>query len=188
MRRIIVGITGASGSIYGVRLLEVLAAREDIETHLIVTAGAATTIGHELGRTVSDIAVFADVVHRDDHLAASVASGSFRVDAMVVAPCSIKTLSAIAHSHADTLLVRAADVRLKERQRLLLVVRETPLHLGHLRLMTAATEAGAIVFPPTPAMYTRPVTVEAIVDHTVMRVCDQLGIETELSLRWPSGQ
>jgi 4-hydroxy-3-polyprenylbenzoate decarboxylase len=184
MRRIVVAITGASGSIYGWRTLEVLAKTGDVETHLIVSRGAATTLQHELDRPVSDLAALADVVHDDGDLAASVASGSFRVDGMIVAPCSIKTLSGIAHSYDDNLVVRAADVRLKERQPLVLLVREAPLHVGHLRLMTAAAEAGAIIFPPVPSMYTRPASVEDLVDHTVMRVCDQLGIETDLSPRW----
>jgi 4-hydroxy-3-polyprenylbenzoate decarboxylase len=184
MRRIVVAITGASGSIYGLRTLEVLAKTDDIETHLIVSRGAATTVQHELERTVADITALADVVHDDADLAASVASGSFRVDGMVVAPCSIKTLSGIAHSYDDNLVVRAADVRLKERQPLVLLVREAPLHVGHLRLMTAAAEAGAVIFPPVPSMYTRPTSIDELVDHTVMRVCDQLGVASELSPRW----
>ena len=184
MRRIVVAITGASGSIYGLRTVEVLAKAGDVETHLIVSKGAATTIQHELDRSVSDIAALADVVHDDGDLAASIASGSFRVDGMVVAPCSIKTLSGIAHCYDDNLVVRAADVRLKERQPLVLLVREAPLHLGHLRVMTAAAEAGAIIFPPVPSLYHRPTTIDDLVDHTIMRVCDQLGIETDLSGRW----
>jgi flavin prenyltransferase len=184
MRRIVVAITGASGSIYGLRTVEVLAKAGDVETHLIVSKGAATTIQHELDRPVSDITALADVVHDDGDLAASIASGSYRVDGMVIAPCSIKTLSGIAHCYDDNLVVRAADVRLKERQPLVLLVREAPLHLGHLRVMTAAAEAGAIIFPPVPSLYNRPTTIDELVDHTIMRVCDQLGIETDLSGRW----
>ncbi len=182
--RVIVGITGASGSVYGLRLLQVLHDVEGVECHAIVSAGARTTIAHELACNVGAVEGLADVVHDDRDLAASVASGSFRVDGMVIAPCSIKVLSGIAHSYADTLVVRAADVRLKERQPLVLLVRETPLHLGHLRLMTAAAELGAVIFPPAPSMYIRPGTVDDLVDHTVMRVCDQLGVATDLSLRW----
>jgi len=184
MRRIVVAITGASGTIYGFRALEVLSKAGDIETHLIVSKGATTTALHELDRPMTDITSLADVVHDDSDLAASIASGSFRVDGMVVAPCSIKTLSGIANSYDDNLVVRAADVRLKERQPLVLVVREAPLHIGHLRLMLAAAEAGAVIFPPVPAMYNRPTSIDDIVDHTIMRVCDQLGIETDLSARW----
>jgi 4-hydroxy-3-polyprenylbenzoate decarboxylase len=184
MRRIIVAITGASGSIYGLRALEVLAKAGDVETHLIVSRGAATTLQHELDRPVADLNALADVVHDDDDLAASIASGSYRVDGMVVAPCSIKTLSGIAHSYDDNLVIRAADVRLKERQPLVLLVREAPLHLGHLRLMTAAAEAGAVIFPPVPSLYNRPSSIDELVDHTIMRVCDQLAIETDLSGRW----
>ncbi len=184
MRRVVVGISGASGSIYGVRLLEVLAGVDDIETHVVISGGAATTIRHELDRSAVDVAALADVVHADTDLSASIASGSFRVHAMVIAPCSIKVLSGVANSYDDTLIVRAADVRLKERQPLVLLVRETPLHAGHLRLMTAASDAGAVIFPPVPALYTRPASIEALVDHTVMRVCDQIGVETDLSQRW----
>ena len=184
MRRIVVAITGARGSIYGFRALEVLSKVGDVETHLIVSKGAATTVLHELDRPLSDLTGLAAVVHDDGDLAASIASGSFRVDGMVVAPCSIKTLSGIANSYDDNLVVRAADVRLKERQSLVLLVRVAPLHLGHLRLMVAAAEAGAVIFPPVPAMYNRPTSIDDLVDHTVMRACDQLGIETDLSARW----
>jgi 4-hydroxy-3-polyprenylbenzoate decarboxylase len=184
MRRVIVAITGASGSIYGVRALEVLRTVDDVETHLVVSAGAVTTIGFELDRSLADIEALADVVHDDRDLAASIASGSYRVHGMIVAPCSIKTLSGVASSYDDTLTVRAADVRLKERQPLVLVVRETPFHLGHLKVMTAAAEAGAVIFPPVPSMYIRPTTIDDLVDHTIMRVLDQLDIELDLSLRW----
>ncbi len=139
---------------------------------------------HELACEARDVEALADVVHDDRDLAASIASGSFRVDGMVVAPCSIKVLSGIAHSSADTLIVRAADVRRKERQPLVMLVRETLLHLGHLRRLTAAAELDAVIFPPVPSMYVRPGSVGDLVDHTVMRVCDQLGIATSLSTRW----
>jgi 4-hydroxy-3-polyprenylbenzoate decarboxylase len=184
VRRFIIAITGASGSIYGVRLLEVFRGLAGVETHLIVSEGAATTIAHELDRKLDDVVELAHVVHDDGDLAASIASGSYRIDGMVVAPCSIKTLSGIAHSYDSTLTIRAADVRLKERQPLVLLVRETPLHVGHLRAMTAAAEAGAIILPPVPSMYIRPASVDELVDHTVMRVCDQLGIDVPISPRW----
>lgn len=184
MARVVVGISGASGAIYGVRLLEVLGDVPGIETHAVVSAGASPILHHELQRDVASVEALADHFHGDDDLAATIASGSYRVDAMVVAPCSIKVLSGIASSYADTLIVRSADVRLKERQPLVLLVRETPLHLGHLRLMVAAAEAGAVIFPPVTSMYGRPTTIGDLVDHTIMRVCDQIGIPTELSTRW----
>jgi 4-hydroxy-3-polyprenylbenzoate decarboxylase len=184
MKRIVVGISGASGAVYGRRLLEVLGRLGGIETHAIVSDGARATIEHELGQKAADIETLATVSHRDDDLAATIASGSFRVDAMVVAPCSIKVLSGIANCYDDTLIVRSADVRLKERQPLVLLVREAPLHLGHLRLMTLATEAGATIFPPVTAMYTQPASIDDLIDHTIMRVCDQIGIESGLAPRW----
>lgn len=183
-RRVVVGISGASGAVYGIRLLQVFSELEGIETHTVISRGAATTIDHETDLKVTDVHALADVVHDDADLGASIASGSFRVHGMVIAPCSIKVLSGIANCYDDSLLVRAADVRLKERQRLVLLVRETPLHHGHLRLMTLASDAGAIIMPPAPAMYTNPSTIAELVDHTVMRVCDQLDIETDLSRRW----
>lgn len=183
-KRIVVGVSGASGAIYGTRLLEVLGLIGGIERHLVVSPGARATLALETGMSLEDLEKLADVVHDDGDLAAPIASGSFRVDAMVIAPCSIKTLSGVAHSYDDTLLVRAADVRLKEHQPLVLLVRETPLHLGHLRLMTAAAEAGAIIFPPVPSMYVRPTSIANLVDHTIMRVCDQIGLDAELSPRW----
>jgi 4-hydroxy-3-polyprenylbenzoate decarboxylase len=184
VRRVVVGISGASGAIYGVRLLEVLGGLDDVETHAVITRGAATTLDHETRRKVADVEALADVVHDDADLGATIASGSFRVDGMVVAPCSIKTLSSIANCTDDSLLVRAADVRLKERQPLVLLLRESPLHRGHLRLMTIAAESGAVIMPAVTAMYVQPATVADLVDHTVMRVCDQLGVETDLAPRW----
>jgi flavin prenyltransferase len=183
-RRIVVGLSGASGAIYGVRLMEVLAARPDIELHAIVTAGARATIAFETDRDPDEVVALADISHDERNLAATIASGSFLTDAMAVAPCSIKTLSQIANSLNDNLLVRASDVHLKERRRLVLVVRETPLHAGHLRLMSLATEAGAVILPPVPGFYVRPVSIADIVDHTVGKVLDALGVEHELFHRW----
>jgi 4-hydroxy-3-polyprenylbenzoate decarboxylase len=184
MRRLVVGISGSSGAVYGARLLEVLAGLPDVETHLVMTAGAEATIGYETSYDPDQVRAFADVSYDDANVGAAIASGTFLTDGMIVAPCSIKTLSAIAHSYADTLLVRAADVALKERRRLVLVVRETPLHLGHLHLMTAATEAGAVILPPVPGFYTRPSTLAQVVDHTITKVLDQFGLEASLVGRW----
>jgi flavin prenyltransferase len=188
-RRIIVGISGASGAIYGIRALEFLRDLDGVESHLIVSAGAKATIAMETEMTVREVAALADVVHQDSNLAASISSGSFRVDGMIVAPCSVKTLSAIANSYADNLVTRAADVMLKERRPLVLLFRETPLHSGQIRLMLQASEAGAVVMPPVPAFYHRPTSIGEIVDQTVGRAFDQLGLETDLVRRWrdPSG-
>lgn len=180
-------ITGASGAIYGIRMLEVLARIPDVETHLILTAASRTTIACETDTTVGEVKALADVVHHEKDLAAPISSGSFRTHGMVVVPCSVKTLSAVANCDSDTLVARAADVVLKERRRLVLVLRETPLHAGHLRLMTDATAAGAVIFPPVPAFYHRPLSVAEIVDQTIARVLDQFDIETDLFTRW-SGQ
>ncbi|MCW3040981.1 MAG: 3-octaprenyl-4-hydroxybenzoate carboxy-lyase [Solirubrobacterales bacterium] len=176
-RRVVVAITGASGVGYGVRMLELLAAEPTIETHLIVSAAGALTIRHELDRDLSSVVALADVVHRPASIGASIASGSFETAGMVVAPCSIKTLSAIANCYSDSLISRAADVHLKEGRPLVLLVRESPLHLGHLRLMTAATEAGATIAPPVPAMYARPTSVDDVIDHTARRALARLGLE-----------
>ena len=184
MRRVVVGISGASGPHYGVRLVEVLRERTDVEVHLVLSRGARATIAHEMGRDPDEVAARAHVVHDERDLAASIASGTFVVDGMIVAPCSVKTLSAIAHSFNDTLIARAADVCLKERRPLVLVVRETPLHLGHLRLMAQATEAGAVVLPPVTAFYHRPRTIADLIDHTVVKALDQLGIHLDLIERW----
>jgi len=182
--RIVVGVTGASGAIYGVRLLEVLARRDDVETHLIISPPAEKVLRHETLRTAEEVASLADFSYAHDDLFAPLSSGSFLTAGMVVAPCSMKTLSAIAHSHADNLLVRAADVALKEKRRLVLVVRETPLHLGHLELMAQAARLGAVILPPVPAFYHRPSTVAEVVDQTVARILDLFGIEHELAPRW----
>jgi polyprenyl P-hydroxybenzoate/phenylacrylic acid decarboxylase-like protein len=182
---VVVGISGASGAIYGVRLLEVLAARSDTQTHLVMSSGAGTTIRYETGRDPADVAALADVAYDERDLAAPLASGSFLTDGMVIAPCSMRTLSGVANSAADNLITRAADVHLKERRRLVLLVRETPLHAGHLRLMSEATAAGAVILPPVPGFYTRPQTVADIVDHTIGKVLDVLGIhDHELFRRW----
>jgi flavin prenyltransferase len=183
-RRIVVAMSGASGAVYGARLIEVLAGVSDIELHAIISAGAGATIRYELGEDPADIAALADYVHDEKDLAAPLASGTFLTDAMVVAPCSIRSLSAIANSANDSLLVRAADVHLKERRRLVLVVRETPLHEGHLRLMTLATRAGAVILPPVPGFYVRPTTVAELVDHTIGKILDSIGIAHDLSPRW----
>ncbi|HYZ17393.1 MAG TPA: UbiX family flavin prenyltransferase [Candidatus Acidoferrum sp.] len=185
MRRIIVGVTGASGSIYGYTLLRVLRERDDVETHLVLSSAARRTIELEMDDvSASDFEALADVVHRDDDLAASISSGSFYTDGMAIVPCSIKTAAAVAYSLNENLLVRAADVCLKERRPLVMVVRETPLHLGHLRTLTQLAETGAIPLPPIPAMYAKPKNVQQIVDHTVGKVLDQLGMRNELFNRW----
>lgn len=183
-RRIIVAISGSTGPIYGVRLLEALRAHTDHEIHLVISAGARKTIEYELGQQPDEVARLAHVVHDERNLAASIASGTFVTEGMVVAPCSIKTLAAVAGSYNDNLVARAADVCLKERRRLVLLVRETPLHAGHLRLMLQATEAGAIILPPVPAFYHLPRTIEEVVDHAVVKTLDQFGLHLDLIRRW----
>jgi 4-hydroxy-3-polyprenylbenzoate decarboxylase len=185
-KRLIVGMTGASGVIYGVRLLEVLRQVPDVETHLVITGAARRTVSLETDHTAGEVEALADQLYRPGDIAAALSSGSFRTCGMVVAPCSMKTLSGIAGSYADNLLLRAADVVLKERRRLVLLVRETPLHLGHLRLMTQVTEMGAVVMPPMPAFYHRPRNLQEIIDQTVNRVLDLLEIELDKDLfkRW----
>jgi polyprenyl P-hydroxybenzoate/phenylacrylic acid decarboxylase-like protein len=183
-RRLIVGLAGSSAPHYGVRLLEVLRAKTDYEVHVIVSAGARKTIEYEMGRDADEVVALAHVVHDERDLGASIASGTFATAGMVVCPCSIKTLSAIANSYADNLIARAADVCLKERRKLVLVVRETPLHLGHIRLMAQATENGAVILPPVPAFYYRPATISDLIDHTVTKILDQFGIDLGLIQRW----
>lgn len=185
-KRLIVGVSGASGAIYGIRLLEVLRDVSGVEVHLVMSSVARLTANYETEYSIDAIESLADEVHRPGDVAAAISSGSFRTDGMVIAPCSMKTLAGIATSYADNLLLRAADVVLKDRRRLVLVVRETPLHLGHLRLMTQVTEMGAIVMPPVPAFYHRPKTIGDLVDQTVNRVLDLLDIdlETDLFERW----
>lgn len=186
MKRLIVGISGASGAIYGVRLLQVLQQLPDIETHLILSNAARQTLALETDISLREVQALADVVHDARDIAASLSSGSFKTHGMVILPCSIKTLSGIVHSYTDGLLTRAADVVLKERRPLVLCVRETPLHLGHLRLMTQAAELGAVIMPPMPAFYHRPQSVQDITDQTVNRVLDQFDIELpqDLFTRW----
>ena len=182
-RRLIVGLTGASGAIYGVRLLRLLQPT-DIETHLVISRSARIALTQELDINIAEVTALADVVHQIDNIGASISSGSFRTLGMVVAPCSMRSLSEIATGVTSSLLTRAADVVLKERRRLVLMVREAPLHLGHLRSMTAATEMGAIVYPPVPAFYARPESLEQMVDHTLGRVLDLFDIETTAVSRW----
>nr|WP_113865071.1 UbiX family flavin prenyltransferase [Brenneria salicis]NMN91041.1 4-hydroxy-3-polyprenylbenzoate decarboxylase [Brenneria salicis ATCC 15712 = DSM 30166]RBP66537.1 3-octaprenyl-4-hydroxybenzoate decarboxylase [Brenneria salicis ATCC 15712 = DSM 30166]RLM32014.1 3-octaprenyl-4-hydroxybenzoate carboxy-lyase [Brenneria salicis ATCC 15712 = DSM 30166] len=186
MKRLIIGISGASGVIYGIRLLQVLQTAAEIETHLIMSNAARQTLSLESDFSLREVQALADVVHDTRDIAANISSGSFKTDGMVILPCSIKTLSGIAHSYSDNLLTRAADVVLKERRPLVLCVRETPLHLGHLRMMTTAVELGAIIMPPVPAFYHRPQTVQGIIDQTVNRVLDQFDIELpqDLFTRW----
>ncbi len=183
--KIIVGISGSTGAIYGIRLLEVLATHAEVETHLIVSNPAKQTILLETDYSIERVEALADHVYRINDIAAAPASGSFKTDGMIVIPCSMKTLSAIANSYDENLLARAADVTLKERRRLVLVARETPLHLGHLRLMTQVVEMGALLMPPMPAYYHRPKTIDDIVNQTVGRALDALGVQEEkLFERW----
>jgi flavin prenyltransferase len=182
--RVVIAITGASGASYGIRMLEILQGLPDVETHLVVSRAGALTIKQECDTEVSAVQALADVVHKPSAVGATIASGSFDVDAMVVAPCSIKTLSAIANCYADDLISRAADVCLKEGRALALLVRETPLHIGHLRTMTAAAEAGAIIAPPVPAMYARPQSVAEVVDFTARRVLSRVGVRCAAPREW----
>jgi flavin prenyltransferase len=185
-QRVVVAITGASGTVYGVRLLEVLRDLA-VETHLVISDAAKQVAELETGFTAEHIQSLASFCHRNDDLAAPISSGSFLAMGMAVAPCSIKSLSAIAQCRNDSLVARAADVTLKERRKLVLAVRETPLHLGHLRLMTQVTEYGAVILPPVPAFYHRPVTIDEIVDQTVGKILDQFGVEHDLFARWRGG-
>jgi len=183
-KRIVIGMSGSSGVIYGVRTLLHLRAIEGVETHLVMSEGAEVNVKVETHYTPEEVRALADVVHRPDNLAASIASGSFRTEAMIVVPCSVKSLSGIVHSYADNLLQRAADVALKERRKLILVVRETPLHKGHLELMTKAADLGALILPPLPAFYHEPQTIEDLIDQTIGKAFDYLGIEHTLFQRW----
>ncbi|EOX3824003.1 UbiX family flavin prenyltransferase [Enterobacter quasiroggenkampii] len=186
MKRLIVGLSGASGAIYGVRLLQVLRNVVDVETHLVMSQAARQTLSLETDLSLRDVQALADVVHDARDIAASISSGSFKTAGMVILPCSIKTLSGIVNSYTDTLVTRAADVVLKERRPLVLCVRETPLHLGHLRLMTQAAELGAVIMPPVPAFYHRPQTLDDVINQTVNRVLDQFDIDLpdDLFTRW----
>ncbi len=183
-RRIIVAISGASGAIYGIRALETIREDRGVELHLIVSSGAKATIAYETDRTYADVIGLADVVHDEKDLAASLASGTFRTNGMLVAPCSIRTMAAVANALNDNLIVRAADVHLKERRKLVLMVRETPLNATHLRLMHELTLAGAVILPPVPGFYQKPKTLMDLVDHSVGKALDQLGIEHHLFRRW----
>ena len=183
-RRLIVGITGSTGAIYGVRLLEQLRMHAAFEVHLVLSAPAKRTLAEETDLSVKAVEALAHVVHDNRDIGASIASGTFRTEGMVIAPCSMKTVSALATGHADTLIARAGDVTLKEGRALIVVVRETPLHLGHLRQLVALAEIGGIILPPMPAFYHRPRTVDDIVNHTVARILDRLGIEQQLVPEW----
>ena len=186
MKRLIVGLSGASGAIYGVRLLQVLRDVAEVETHLVMSQAARQTLSLETDLSLRDVQALADVVYDARDIAASISSGSFKTAGMVILPCSIKTLSGIVNSYTDTLVTRAADVVLKERRPLVLCVRETPLHLGHLRLMTQAAELGAVIMPPVPAFYHRPQSLDDVINQTVNRVLDQFDIDLpeDLFARW----
>ena len=186
MKRLIVGISGASGAIYGVRLLQVLRDVPEVETHLVMSQAARQTLTLETDFSLRDVQALANVVHDARDIAASISSGSYKTAGMVILPCSIKTLSGVVNSYTDTLVTRAADVVLKERRPLVLCVRETPLHLGHLRLMTQAAELGAIIMPPVPAFYHRPTSLDDVINQTVNRVLDQFDIDLpeDLFTRW----
>ena len=187
MKRVVVGISGASGSIYGIRLLEQLRNDPTVEVHLVVSPSGKRTLVEETAYTVRQVESLAHVVYEDRDVGASIASGSFRTAGMAIAPCSIKTLAALASCRADTLIARAGDVALKEGRPLLAVVREAPLHVGHLRQMLAFAEMGGIVFPPVPAFYLKPQTVDELVNHTVARVLERLGLPHEPLPEWTAG-
>jgi 4-hydroxy-3-polyprenylbenzoate decarboxylase len=188
MPRIIVGVSGASGSIYAIQTLRALRAIGGYEIHLVCSPQAKQTVELETDVKPAELEAYADVVHDTHNLAASISSGSFKTDGMIVVPCSMRSASAIAYSLNDNLLVRAADVCLKERRTLVLVVRETPLHVNHLRNLVRAAEAGAIILPPVPGTYSRPKTIEDVVNHTVGKVLDQFGIDNDLFRRWQGAQ
>jgi 4-hydroxy-3-polyprenylbenzoate decarboxylase len=184
MRRLVVGVSGASGAIYGIRFLELLRAQPDLETHLVISDAARRTIAEETDWALRDVEALATRKYSDRDIGAALASGSFRTDGMVIVPCSIKSAAAVAHCLTDTLMARAADVTLKEGRPLILVVRETPLHLGHLRVLTQLAEMGAVILPPMPAFYNRPKQIEEIVDHTLARVLDRLRLPQALVPEW----
>lgn len=181
---LIIGITGASGVIYGIRLLEVLSAIKEVETHLIISKAGEVNIKYETDWEIDDIKALASFCYGINDISARIASGSFKTDGMIVAPCTVKTMSALANSYTDNLLIRAGDVTLKERRKLVLLVRETPLHLGHIRNMERLTEMGAIIMPPVPSFYHKPRTIQDIVDHTVGKILDIFHIEHNLFQRW----
>ncbi len=183
-KRLIVGITGATGAVYGVRMLEALKTAAGWESHVVLSDAGALNLWHELKMKRKDLEGLADAAHHPKDIAATIASGSFLTEGMVIAPCSMKTLAAVAHAHADDLVSRAADVVLKERRRLVLLPRETPLNLAHLRNMAAVTEMGGIIFPPVPAFYAAPKSIDDLVAHTVARVLDLFGIHSAKLARW----
>lgn len=183
-KRLVVAITGASGAAFGVRALEALQGVDGVETHLVVSKAGALTAYSELGLELKDLKAKADVVYDNNDIGAAIASGSFVTDGMIIAPCSAKTLGALANGLCDNLVARAADVILKERRRLVMLFRETPLHLAHIRNMEAVTEMGAIVYPPVPALYAKPDSIETMVDHTVGRVLDLFDIDADMVNRW----
>ncbi len=183
-KRILIGITGASGAVFGLRLLEMLDAAADVETHLVISKAGRLTLSAELDRDAAALEALADVVHLAGNVGAPVSSGSFRLDAMIVAPCSVKTASNVAYGNTGDLITRAADVMLKERRTLVLAVRETPLHAGHLETLTKLAGLGAVIFPPVPAFYQKPQAIQEIVDHTCMRLLDQAGVHLDAAPRW----
>jgi 4-hydroxy-3-polyprenylbenzoate decarboxylase len=189
MKRVIVGVSGATGAIYGIRLLQALQGVPDVETHAVFSPAAWRTLTLETAYRCEDVEAIADRMYRSNDIAATISSGSFCAAGMIVAPCSMKTAAGIAMSYSDNLLLRAADVCLKERRPLVLLVRETPLHLGHLRILAQLAEFGAVIMPPVPAFYHKPTTLDEIIDQTVNRAIDQLGIELEQDLfpRWHGG-
>jgi 4-hydroxy-3-polyprenylbenzoate decarboxylase len=184
VKRIVVGISGASGAVYGIRFLELLRGLPDVETHLVVSDPAKRTIVEETDWAVKDVEALAARRYDNKDIGAAIASGSFKTDGMVIVPCSVKAAASVAHCLADNLLTRAADVTLKEGRPLILVVRETPLHLGHLRILTALAEMGVVILPPMPAFYNRPKQIEDLVDHTLARVLDRLGLPQHLVTEW----
>lgn len=187
MKRVVVGLSGASGSIYGIRLLEQLRKDPAVEIHLVLSASGKRTLAEETDYALKDVEALGHVVYDNRDVGASVASGSFKTAGMVIVPCSIKTVSALASCYGDTLIARAGDVTLKEGRPLVAVVRETPLHVGHLKQMLALAEMGGILFPPMPAFYLRPKTVEDLVSHTVGRILDRLGLAHDLVTEWTGG-
>ncbi|MBN1854877.1 MAG: UbiX family flavin prenyltransferase [Pirellulales bacterium] len=187
-RRIIIGLSGASGVIYGIRALEHLRAMEDVESHLVVSTNARINIQIETDRSLEEVYELADVVYQPDDLAARISSGSFKTDGMMVIPCSMKSLAGIVHSYTDNLLSRAADVCLKERRKLILVVRETPLHKGHLEMMVKAVDLGALILPPVPAFYHQPKTIEDMIDQTIGKALDHLELDHHLFRCWPDAK
>ena len=188
MKRMIIGITGASGVIYGIRALELLRAAGDIETHLVMSPSAARTINEETDTTIEHVRSLADVLHNHKDIGAAISSGSFKTEGMLIAPCSVKTLSGIANCFDDELIVRSADVQLKERRRVVLMFRETPLHAGHIALMDQATRNGAIIMPPVPAFYPKPKSLDDMVTQSVGRALDLFHIDVSVVKRWKEGE